>query len=146
MKATNIFHANNGETMRYMLMMNTPKGTGHYKVNEWAPEDFNAHIEFMHELNKDLTAAGELVDAQGLAAPGEAKLVRATKNGGAPVTDGVFPETKEFLAGYWIVEVDDAERAYEVAAKASSAPGPGGVPLIIPIEVRQVMSAPPPRD
>jgi hypothetical protein len=59
------------------------------------------------------------------------------------VTDGPFPESKEFLAGYWIVEVDKPQRAYEIAAKASAAPGPGGKPLIIPIEVRQVMSAPP---
>jgi hypothetical protein len=41
------------------------------------------------------------------------------------------------------VEVDRAERAYEIAVKASSAPGPGGTPLIIPIEVRRVMSGPP---
>jgi hypothetical protein len=59
------------------------------------------------------------------------------------VTDGVFPEAKEFLAGFWIVDVESAERAYEIAAKASLAPGPGGAPLFIPIEVRQVLSAPP---
>ena len=69
-------------------------------------------------------------------------MVRAGKNG-LPVTDGVFPEAKEFLAGYWIVEVDRPERAYELAAKASAAPGRAGVPLNMPIEVRQVMSAPP---
>ena len=97
----------------------------------------------MHNLNKELTAAGELAGAAGLAPPSEAKLVRAGKSGGPPVTDGVFPESKEFLAGWWIVDVDRAERAYEIAAKASAAPGPGGTPLIIPIEVRQVMSAPP---
>ena len=62
---------------------------------------------------------------------------------GEPVTDGIFPETKEFLVGYWIIDVDSAERAYAVAAEASMAPGPGGVPLHLPIEVRQVMSGPP---
>jgi hypothetical protein len=67
--------------------------------------------------------------------------VRAGKDG-APVTDGPFPEAKEFLAGFWIVEVDTPERAYELAAQASAAPGPGGAPLNMPIEVRQVMSAP----
>jgi hypothetical protein len=97
----------------------------------------------MVDLNADLTQRGELVGAEGLAPPGEAKLVRAATTGGPPATDGVFPETKEYLAGFWIVEVDRPERAYEIAAKASSAPGPGGRPLIIPIEVRQVMSAPP---
>jgi hypothetical protein len=68
--------------------------------------------------------------------------VRAGKDG-APVTDGVFPEAKEFLAGYWIVDVEGPEQAYAVAARASAAPGPGGSPMNMPIEVRQVMSGPP---
>jgi hypothetical protein len=129
--------------MRFMLMMNAPRGTGDYQVSDWRPEDFKAHIEFMHSLNKELKEAGELVTGEGLAAPGEAKLVRANKSGGAPVTDGVFPESKEYLAGFWIVDVDNAERAYAIAAQISDAPGPGGKPLIIPVEVRQVMQAPP---
>jgi hypothetical protein len=65
--------------------------------------------------------------------------VRAGK-GGAPMTDGAFAETKEFLAGYWIVEVSNAQRAYEIAAQASMAPGPGGSPVHMAIEVRRVMS------
>jgi len=129
--------------MRYMLMMHAPRGTGDWQVMNWSPEDLKAHIGFMHNLNKELRDAGELVGAEGLAAPGEARVVRAGKNGVPAVTDGPFAESKEFLAGYWIVEVDTTERAYEIAAKASAAPGPGGKPLIIPIEVRQVMSAPP---
>ena len=129
--------------MNYMLMMHAPRGTGDYEVNKWSPEDLQAHIAFMHRFNKELGDAGELVGAEGLAAPGEARVVRAGKNGVPAVTDGPFPEAKEFLAGYWIVEVDKPERAYAIAAKASAAPGPGGAPLIIPIEVRQVMSGPP---
>lgn len=128
--------------MKFMLMMNVPAGTGDYQITSWKPEEFKAHIDFMRSLNAELSKNGELAAAEGLAAPGEAKVVRASKNGGAPVTDGVFPESKEFLAGFWIVDVDSAERAYEIAAKASAAPGPGGTPLIIPIEVRQVMSIP----
>jgi hypothetical protein len=93
---------------------------------------------FMHRLNKKLVDAGELVDAQGLSGPDQAKLVRAGANG-EPVTDGVFPEAKEFLAGYWIVDVETPERAYAIAAEASAAPGPGGVPLRLAIEVRQVL-------
>jgi hypothetical protein len=131
--------------MRFMLMMHAPKSTGDYQVNNWTPEEFNAHIAFMHQFNAKLTAAGELVGAEGLAPPGQARVVRAGKNGQPAVTDGPFPEAKEFLAGYWIVEVDRLERAYEIAAQASAAPGPGGKPLVIPIEVRQVMSAPPPK-
>ena len=129
--------------MRYMLMMNAPRGTGDYAVSAWSPDDLKAHIGFMFALNRELTESGELVGAEGLAAPGEAKIVRAGKNGVPTVTDGPFPESKEFLAGYWIVEVDNPQRAYEIAARASSAPGPGGAPLVLPIEVRQVMSAPP---
>lgn len=129
--------------MRYMLMMHAPRGTGDYQVNSWSPDDLKAHIGFMHRLNAELEEAGEFVGAEGLASPGEAKVVRGRKNGAPAVTDGPFPEAKEFLAGYWIVDVDRPERAYEIAAKVSSAPGPGGQPLIIPVEVRQVMSAPP---
>jgi hypothetical protein len=126
--------------MKYMLMMHAPRGTGDYQIDQWSPEDFKAHMAFMHSFNKELSEAGELVGCEGLAAPGEARVVRAGKNGVPAVTDGPFPEAKEFLAGYWIVEVDRPERAYELAAKASAAPGPGGAPLSIPIEVRQVMS------
>lgn len=126
--------------MRYILMMHAPRGTGDYQIDTWPPEDFKAHMAFMHRLNKELTESGELVGVEALAAPGQAKVVRAGKNGLPVVTDGPFPEAKEFLAGYWIVEVDRPERAYEIAARASAAPGPGGVLLIIPIEVRQVMS------
>jgi hypothetical protein len=128
--------------MKYMLMMHVPRGTGDYQINNWSPDEFKAHMAFMHRFNKELTDAGELVGGEGLAAPGEAKLVRAGKDG-RPVTDGPFPEAKEFLAGYWIVDVDRPERAYELAAKASAAPGRGGAPLNMPIEVRQVMSGPP---
>jgi hypothetical protein len=131
--------------MRYMLMMHAPRGTGDYQVAGWTPDDFKAHIAFMHDFNRELTQAGELVGAEGLAPPGEARVVRAGKDG-LPVTDGPFAEAKEFLAGYWLVEVDRPERAYEIAAKASAAPGPGGAPLNMPIEVRQVMSAPLPAD
>ena len=128
--------------MKYMLMMHAPRGTGEYQVTSWAPDDLKAHVQFMHALNQELTAAGELAAAEGLASPGEARLVRAARNG-APITDGPFAESKEFLAGFWIVDVDSPERAYQIAAKASAAPGHGGEPLNMPIEVRQVMSAPP---
>jgi hypothetical protein len=127
--------------MKYMLMMNTPGG-GPYQIANWARSDIEAHIGFMRDFADKLTRNGELAAAEGLAGPDQAKLVRAGKDG-QPVTDGVFPETKEFLAGYWIVDVESPERAYQIAAEASAAPGPGGKPLRMPIEVRQVMSAPP---
>ena len=127
--------------MRYMLMMHTPAGTGDYQINDWSPEDFKSHIAFMHQLNQELTGAGEFVDVQGLAPPGQARLVRAGRDG-KPVTDGPFPEAKEFLAGFWLVDLDGPGRAWELAARISAAPGPGGKPLNMPIEVREVMSGP----
>ena len=128
--------------MKYMLMMHTPRGTGDYEIFDWPPDDLKAHMDFLNAYNRELTERGEWVEVQALTPPGKAKLVRAGKDG-SPVTDGPFPEAKEFLAGFWVVEVDGPERAYELAAKASAAPGPGGAPLNMPIEVRQVMSGPP---
>lgn len=126
--------------MKYMLMMNTMKaGEG---VLNWPKRDLQAHIAFMMALNKDLQKSGEWVLAEGLSFPDQAKLVRAGKDG-VPITDGVFPESKEFLAGFWIVDVATPERAYEIAARVSAAPGPGGAPLNMPIEVRPVPSGPP---
>jgi hypothetical protein len=127
--------------MKYILKMNCPK-TGYDWFASMPKKDIQAHIAFMHSLNKALRESGELVSTEGLALPDQARIVRAGKNG-APITDGVFPESKEFLAGYWIVDVDTPERAYQIAARASAAPGPGGTPLNMPIEVRQVMSGPP---
>ncbi len=129
--------------MRYMLMMHAPRGDGEYGITRWSPDALKAHIQFMHDLGKDLNASGEWVDGQGLAAPGEARIVRADPKGLPVVTDGPFAEAKEFLAGYWIVEVDSTERAYAIAGRASTAPGPDGKPLNMKIEVRQVLSAPP---
>jgi len=126
--------------MKYMLMMNTPSGA--YQIMNWPRKDIQAHIDFMKSFAKKLGAAGELVAAEGLSGPDQAKLVRAG-NDGTPITDGVFPEAKEFLAGYWIVDVESPERAYQIAAEASAAPGPGGAPLRLAIEVREVMSGPP---
>ena len=127
--------------MKYILMMNTMRA-GH-GVPDWPKKDLQAHIAFMRSFDKELRASGELVSSEGLSFPDQAKLVRAGKDG-TPITDGVFPESKEFLAGYWIVDVEAPERAYAIAARASAAPGPGGVPLDMPIEVRPVMSGPPP--
>jgi hypothetical protein len=132
--------------MKYMLMMHAPRGKGDWAVMDWPPEALKAHIDFMIKLNKELAEAGELVGAEGLDMPSQARIVRASSNGSPEVTDGPFAESKEFLAGYWIVDVETPRRAYAIAARASSAPGPKGAPLNMAIEVRQVMSGPPPTD
>jgi hypothetical protein len=130
--------------VKYMLLMNVPYEDGCFRSRSWKPEEFRAHMDHMHALNRDLIRSGEFVTVQGLAAPGEARVVRAGSNGLPAVTDGPFPETKEFLAGYWIVDVESADRACEIAGRASAAPGPGGVPLELPIQVRQVTDIPVP--
>lgn len=127
--------------MKYMLLMSCTC-RDFASLGEWSPAEFKAHIEFMIALNKELTASGELVAAEGLDVPMNAKVVRAEKADAPIVTDGPFAETKEFLAGFWIVDVKSPERAIAIAAKASTAPGPGGRPLQIPIELRAVGQAP----
>lgn len=130
--------------MKYMMMMHAPRaGWKEAGIGTWPIEDLKAHIAFMHRFNKELTDNGEFVDAQGLALPEHARVVRAGKTGAPEVTDGPFPEAKEFLAGFWIIDCESPERAYAIAARVSAAPGKGGVPLNMPIEVREVMSAPP---
>jgi hypothetical protein len=123
--------------MKYMLLMSATKEAFEW-YSKWPKEDLAANIAFMRNFAKDLKEAGLLVMTEGLAFPDQAKLVTAGKNG-EPITDGVFPESKEFLAGYWIIDVENAEEAYRIAARASAAPAPAGTPGTMPIEVREVM-------
>ena len=130
--------------MKFMMMMHAPRsGWAESGIGTWPPDDIQAHIRFMLRFNEELKAAGEFVDAQGLALPQDARIVRAGKGGAPEVTDGPYAEAKEFLAGFWIIDCESKDRAYALAARASAAPGKAGVPMSIPIEVREVMCAPP---
>jgi hypothetical protein len=128
--------------MKFMLMMIGPAPKEGEGILAWSQGDIEAHMAFMHALNADLRRSGALVDAQGLDYPPRPKIVRAGADRKPLVTDGPFIETKEHLFGYWIVQVDTPDEAYVIAARASAAPGPGGQPLNMPIEVRQVMEGP----
>ena len=131
--------------MRFMLLQNYGEvESGCAPMTEWAPEDVQAHIDFQRAFNDELAKLGELVDAQGLAGPDQAKFVVSDGAGAPVITDGPYPESKELLAGYRLIDVETVERAIEIAAKASAAPGPKGVPVRQAIEVRQVLSAPDP--
>jgi hypothetical protein len=125
--------------MKYILMMNGTKAS-FAEYAKWSKKDMEANVAFMRGFSKQLKDEGVFVASEGLGWPDQAKLVRAGKDG-APITDGVFPESKEFLAGYWIVDVESPEQAYKIAAWVSEAPGPGGVPGNMPIEVRQVLGS-----
>ena len=131
--------------MRFMLLQNYGEvGSGCGPMPEWSPEDISAHIKFQQVLNEELTESGELVDAQGLSGPEQARFVVSDGVTAPVVTDGPYPESKELLAGYRLIDVESADRALAIAARASAAPGPDGVPLQQPIEVREVLSAPDP--
>ena len=103
-------------------------------MDQWTPEEVQAHIDFMLQLTEDFKRRGEFVDAQALSPEGT--FVRYDGEGKAPVTDGPFAETKDLIAGWMTIDVDSVERAHEVAAFLSSAPGAGGKPLHEWIEVR----------
>jgi len=125
--------------MKYILMMNGTQ-SNFESYAKWSKQDLEANVAFMRNFSRELKDTGVFVDTKGLAWPQEAKIVRAGADG-EPITDGVFPESKEFLAGYWIVDVESPEQAYKIAARVSAAPGPGGKPGNMPIEVRQVLGS-----
>jgi hypothetical protein len=123
--------------MKYMLLMNGTKAAFE-DYAKWPKEDLQANMVFMRAFSKELKDAGVYVGTEGLAFPHQAMLVRAGDHG-EPITDGVFPESKEFLAGYWIIEVQSPEQAYQIATRLSAGPGPGGKPGNMPVEVRRLI-------
>ncbi len=126
--------------MKYILLMTgTKAGVDTYRA--WTKANADAHMAVLRSINKELIESGEFVGTQGLGGPDQARMVRGQKDG-VPITDGIFPESKEFLLGYWIVDVRSPERAYAIAGRISVAPGPGGVPTNMAIEVRQIMELP----
>ena len=125
--------------MKFMVQMNVKRGP---YMQGWSQEDVKRMVGFMNDLNKDLRTAGQWVTGEGLVSPEEARLVTANQDGTPSVTDGPFAESKEFIAGFWIIDVKDINEAYKFAARVSSCPGPGGKPLNFPVEVRAVGQAP----
>jgi hypothetical protein len=129
--------------MRFMLLQNYRRvDSDMASMDEWSQADIQTHIEFQIALNTELSALGELVDAQGLAGPEQARFVTSDGHQPPVVSDGPFPETKELVAGYRLVDVVSLDRAIELAARISAAPGIGGAPIRQPIEVRQVLGVP----
>jgi hypothetical protein len=123
---------------RYLVGVTFEPGVNDAPMENWKPEEIQAHLDYYEALNRELKASGELVGGEILTGPDLAMVVRS--DGTAPVvTDGPFAEFKEWLAGYQIVDVDSEARAIEIAALVSAAPGPGGVPLQQPIHVRRIM-------
>jgi hypothetical protein len=124
---------------KFLLIVDYQPGVIDTPMTEWAPEDVKAHMAYYNDLNNELLANGELIEALALSWPEEAKSVTSDGKAAPVITDGPFVESKEMLAGFQKIEVDTLERALEIAALVSQVPGPGGVPLQQPIGVRRVM-------
>jgi hypothetical protein len=123
---------------KYALIVDFQPGVAESTMEEWQPEEVQAHFDYYKALGRELVESGERVQSEVLAGPNLAKIV--TSDGSSTVvTDGPFQEFKEWLAGFQIVEVESEERAIEIAARLSAVPGPGGVAIQQPIQVRQVM-------
>src|SRR5690348_11807316 len=124
---------------KFMLLMNMDGGNCDVPMLEWDKADMDAHLKHLSDGLERLRQSGELVEVNGLTWPKHAKVVRANGVSAPVLTDGPYAESKEVLAGYTMIDVESEERALEIAAEQSAAPGPGGVPLEQPIEVRRVM-------
>jgi hypothetical protein len=130
--------------VKYLIMMTYSPDDGVPPPHEWTPDDVKASWAHMQQIHEEMSEAGELLAAEGLAGRETAKFVTSDGVNAPVITDGVYPEAKEFLAGFWMVDVDSEARAIEIAARTSAAPGPGGKPTRKRIEVRPIMDAPAP--
>ncbi|MEC4020721.1 YciI family protein [Streptomyces sp. H27-D2] len=129
--------------MKYMLMIfgkqsdyDAMGGDGTHGP-AWTDKDTAAMFAFMRSVNEDLTASGEMVDGQGLSEPSQARLVTAKDDGVPVISDGSYGETKEVLAGYWVLDCESIERATEIAARVYGCPQPEGAPNY-PVVVRPI--------
>ncbi len=130
--------------MKYLLLKHyrgAPAPINDVPMDQWTPEEVDAHMQFMRDFGARLQETGEFVDAQALSPEGT--FVRSGGEGRAPVTDGPFAETKDLIAGWYVIDVDSWERALELAAELSAAPGAGGSPIHEWLEVRPFYSVPP---
>ncbi len=129
---------------KYLLLKHyrgAPAPVNDIPMDQWTPDEVDAHMRFMGDLAQRLEERGELVEAQAVAPDG--LWVRYDGEGRPPITDGPFAETKDLIAGWMVIDVDSQERAVELASELSSAPAAGGRPLHEWIEVRPFLALPP---
>jgi hypothetical protein len=129
---------------KYLLLKHyrgAPAPENNVPMDQWTPEEVDAHIKFMQDFGARLEATGELVGAEAVAPEG--RWVRYDGEGKPPVTDGPFAETKDLIAGWMIIDVDSEARAIELAGELSAAPGANGEPIHEWLEVRPFLTAPP---
>ncbi len=131
--------------MKYLLLKHyrgapTPGGNA-APMDQWTPDEFDAHVQYMRDFADRLKETGEFVDTQALAPDGA--FVRSDGEGRPPVTDGPFAETKDLIAGWMVIDVESWDRAVELAAELSAAPGANGEPIHEWLEVRPFLTSRP---
>jgi len=129
---------------KYLLLKHyrgAPASVNDVLMDQWTPQEVDAHMRFMQAFADRLEETGEFVDGQALATDG--MWVRSDGAGKPPVTDGPFAETKDLIAGWMVIDVDSKERAIELAGELSSAPGAGGEPIHEWLEVRPFLESAP---
>lgn len=137
-------HLTKGNTMKYLLLKHyrgAPAAVNDVPIEQWSPQELSAHIQYMQDFAARLEATGEFVEHQALSSQGA--FVRSDGEGRPPVTDGPFAETKDLIAGWTVIDVDSHDRALELAAELSAAPGAGGRPIHEWLEVRPFLTAAP---
>ncbi|MGH8825872.1 MAG: YciI family protein [Jiangellaceae bacterium] len=130
--------------MKYLIMMTHSSQDDPSPEHAYTPEEMKASGAHMMGIHQELAEAGELLAAEALAGPRAAKIVTSDGVNAPVVTDGVYPEAKEFLAGFWMVDVESEQRAIEIAARTSAAPGSGRKATAKPIQVWPIMTPPAP--
>ncbi|NYE09860.1 hypothetical protein BJ999_000156 [Actinomadura citrea] len=146
MNAATMAPDDNEENMmaKYLLLKHyrgAPAPVNDVPMEQWAPEEVSAHVQYMQDFIARLEGTGEFVDSQGLSPEGT--FVRSDGEGRPPVTDGPFAETKDLIAGWIVIDVDTYERALELAGELSAAPGAGGKPIHEWLEVRPFLGGQP---
>ncbi|MFD7404956.1 YciI family protein [Streptomyces sp. NPDC059866] len=131
--------------MKYLVMVQgtqvdyeAMRGRASAQSPAWSEEELQAMYAYMNAINNDLSESGELVDGQGLAEPARTRLVTLGEDGKAVITDGPYSETKELLAGYWVLECASLERVTEIAERVTRCPQPAGAPNY-PVVIRPIM-------
>jgi hypothetical protein len=128
---------------KYLLLKHyrgAPAAVNDAPIDQWKPEEVSAHVKYMQDFVRRLEETGEFVGTEALSPEGV--FVRYDGEGRPPVTDGPFAETKDLIAGWVLIDVDSHDRALELAAELSAAPGAGGKPVHEWLEVRPVMTMP----
>ncbi|TVL90437.1 YciI family protein [Streptomyces sp. SAJ15] len=131
--------------MKYLVMVegtqadyDAMRGKASEHSPAWSEEELRAMYAHMNAINDDLAESGELVDGQGLADPNRTRLVSLGPDGKAVITDGPYGETKELLAGYWVLDCASLERVTEIAERVARCPQPAGAPEY-PVVIRPIM-------